>query len=462
MKSTFRNILFWIHLAAGIVAGIIIGIMSITGVLLAFESQLVEWADRDARHVQVPAPEATRLPVDELLARVRAARPETPPSGITMYSEPTSAVLVSTGRASGVYVNPYTGEIHEMGARGLRAFLHKVEEWHRWLGTSEENRGVGRAVTGVCNAAFLFLAISGLYLWWPRKWTWRTVRPVLWFKGGLRGKARDFNWHNSIGFWALPVIIVLTVSGMVMSYKWASDLIFKLTGSEPPAQQGPFAQPSVKVPEPTPGASPLGYDTLFAEARKQASAWETITLRFGGGPRGNAPRGAQGGGAPGGAPGNGEARGEGAGRGEGRGEGRGGGQGGESRGGQGGGEGRGGGRQAINFSIKEEDSWPLFASATVSLDPFTGQVLKRETFADYSSGRQIRTWLRFLHTGEAFGWVGQLIAGLASLGGVFLMYTGFALSWRRFFRRGTRVAPSAGSSSSAPASASVSESETTA
>ena len=96
--------------------------------------------------------------------------------------------------------------------------------------------------------------------------------------------------------------------------------------------------------------------------------------------------------------------------------------------------------QALSFSIKEQESWPLFASAQVSLDPFTGQVLRRETFADYNSGRQIRTWLRFLHTGEALGWPGQLVAGLASLGGALLMWTGFALSWRRFFRRGSRVA----------------------
>src|SRR4051812_28563808 len=193
MKSTFRTILFWMHLVSGLVAGIIIGIMSLTGASLAFEPQLTQWADREARHVQAPAPEAARLPVDELLDRVREARPGVQLSGVTVYADPASAVLVSTGRSSGVYVNPYTGEVQEQGGKGLRAFLHMMEEWHRWLGTSEDHHAVGRGITGVCNVAFLFLAVSGLYLWWPRKWTWRTVRPVLWFKGGLKGKARDFN-----------------------------------------------------------------------------------------------------------------------------------------------------------------------------------------------------------------------------------------------------------------------------
>ncbi|WP_224249795.1 PepSY-associated TM helix domain-containing protein [Hyalangium gracile] len=425
MKSTFRTIIFWIHLVAGLVAGLVIAVMSITGALIAFEPQLLDQADREARQVRPATPDAPRLPVDELVARVRAAKPEAQVSGVTVYSEPTSAVLVNTGRGSGVYVNPYTGEVREMGAQGLRAFLHQMEEWHRWLGAKDDNRAVGKAITGVSNAAFLLLAITGLYLWWPRKWTWKTVRPTFWFRRGLQGKARDFNWHNVTGFWFLPVIIVLTASGMVISYKWASDLVFKLTGNEPPATQGPIAQAPVQVPEPPAGASPLAMDALFAEARKQSAAWESISLRMGGGPRGNAQRGPQ----PGGAPGGEGARAGGPGGGEGRGR-------------PGGNEARGGGRQATTFSIKEQEAWPLFASAQVSLDPFTGQVLRRETFADYNSGRKIRTWLRFLHTGEALGWVGQLVAALASLGGGFLVWTGFSLSWRRFFRRGSRASAS--------------------
>ena len=226
-----------------------------------------------------------------------------------------------------------------------------------------------------------------------------------------KGKARDFNWHNTIGFWSLPVLVVLTASGMVMSYKWASDLIFKLTGNEPPANGGPFAQAPVKVPEPSRERGRSAWRLLFAEARERSPAWRPSSASRRRAARQRSPWAAAG-----------WARGW---WGRGRGP---------------GGESRGGGRQALTFSIREQGAWPLFASAQVSLDPFTGQVLRRETFADYNSGRRIRTWLRFLHTGEALGWPGQLVAGLASLGAAVLLWTGFALSWRRFFRRGSRVA----------------------
>jgi uncharacterized iron-regulated membrane protein len=47
--------------------------------------------------------------------------------------------------------------------------------------------------------------------------------------------------------------------------------------------------------------------------------------------------------------------------------------------------------------------------------------------------------VRFLHTGEALGIVGQTIAGLVSFTSVLMVWTGIALAWRRLvsplFRR---------------------------
>ncbi|QDE87149.1 PepSY-associated TM helix domain-containing protein [Myxococcus xanthus] len=413
---TFRNIIFWIHLIVGIATGLVIAIMSFTGVVIAFEKQLIEWAERDVRTVQLPSPGAPRLPVEALVERARAARTDGQPSGVTVYPEPTSSVLVSMGRGSVTYVNPYTGEVLGNGATGLRGFLQWNVEFHRWLAAGGDNRAVGKAITGASNAVFLFLAISGLYLWWPRKWTLRAMRPSLWFRRGLKGKARDWNWHNVIGFWSLPVLIVLTASGMVISYKWASNLVFTMTGNTPPASQWPPGSASVKVPAPEVETPRKPMDVLIAEAQKTSPTWSSATVRLGGGARpGGAP--AQGGRGPEakGAP---EAKGE--------------------RGGKGNAD----GLDAVTVTLREADAWPLFSSKQVSLNPFSGEVAKQETYADYNSGRKLRTWLRFLHTGEALGLMGQLVAAIASLGGVFLVYTGFALSWRRFFpRRRTNTEP---------------------
>ena len=68
----------------------------------------------------------------------------------------------------------------------------------------------------------------------------------------------------------------------------------------------------------------------------------------------------------------------------------------------------------------------------LTLDPKTGEVAKEELFAKLERGEQWRRWSRWLHTGEAGGLAGQTLAGLASLAATVLVYTGIALSLRRF------------------------------
>lgn len=414
----FRKVLFWVHLVAGVVAGSVIGIMSFTGAVLAFETEIVSWAERDARRVTPAVGETPRLSLDELLQRVRERDPEAKPTGITVSADPQDAVVFAIGRDSAYYANPYTGEVRQPASTRVHDFMHTMVEWHRWLAMSGESRATGKAITGACNTAFLVLGLTGLYLWWPRNWTWRAVKPSVWFLRGARGKARDWNWHNTIGFWSLPVLIVLTASGMVISYRWAGNLVYRAAGEQPPAQQGPggAAAPAVDVPRPAAGARPSGYEAMLVAAQQQAPAWETIIFRLGN-PRGGGPGPRAAAVAPTNGPGATATA--------------------ATRASSESGERRG--PQAVTAVVRESDRWPRTASTTLSLNPFTGEVLKREGFSDLSTGRQTRLWLRFLHTGQALGWAGQFVAGLACVGGLVLVWTGFALAWRRFFGRRTKA-----------------------
>ena len=64
--KTFRKIIFWMHLVSALFAGVIIFIMCVTGALLSFERQMIEFSEREARHVQVP-PGAQRLSPQQVL-----------------------------------------------------------------------------------------------------------------------------------------------------------------------------------------------------------------------------------------------------------------------------------------------------------------------------------------------------------------------------------------------------------
>jgi uncharacterized iron-regulated membrane protein len=72
--------------------------------------------------------------------------------------------------------------------------------------------------------------------------------------------------------------------------------------------------------------------------------------------------------------------------------------------------------------------------AELQLDRATGEEVRWQPFSAGTPGRRLRSILRFAHTGEVLGVVGQTIAGIVSLGAVFLVYTGLALTLRRFVK----------------------------
>ncbi|HAL71483.1 MAG TPA: hypothetical protein DCP71_06870, partial [Verrucomicrobiales bacterium] len=87
MHLTFHRSIFWAHLISGILAGIVILSMAISGLLIAYEVQLMDWANRDLR-VTPPAATATHLDIETLLAKVHETKPDLNPSGITWKADP--------------------------------------------------------------------------------------------------------------------------------------------------------------------------------------------------------------------------------------------------------------------------------------------------------------------------------------------------------------------------------------
>ena len=81
-----RKLIFWLHLISGTLGGIVILIMSATGVLLVYERQITAWFDHSQYFVS-PAPGTPPLPVGTLLMKVREQRMALP-SAITLHSDP--------------------------------------------------------------------------------------------------------------------------------------------------------------------------------------------------------------------------------------------------------------------------------------------------------------------------------------------------------------------------------------
>lgn len=271
----FRKILFWLHLTSGLLAGIVIFIMCVTGALLSFEKNITEYFEKDMRYVAAPE-NGQRLGVQEILAKVLEAKPNARPASISFINRADSAATVALGREGQVFVNPYTGAITGEGNTAVRAFFRANTDLHRYIAMPGDGRPWGKAITGFCNILFLLLACSGIYIWMPRNLNWRQIKPVVWFRGGLRGKARNFNWHNTIGFWTSLVLIILTVTATVISYQWAGNLLYTLTGNEVPQQQP--QQPQQQADQPY--VLPDNLNLLWATAASHVDGWKSLSLRL--------------------------------------------------------------------------------------------------------------------------------------------------------------------------------------
>jgi uncharacterized iron-regulated membrane protein len=358
MKQLRRTI-FWCHLVIGLMAGLIILIMSVTGLLLTYERQIIAAANKRACRIE-PGPES-RLPIETLFKSLSQTQTATP-SAVILRSDPYFPVEFSFGRDRSLFVNPYTGAVLGEGASNVRQFFHVVRDWHRWLG-AHDNRAIARAITGACNLAFLFILISGVYLWWPRKWRPNSLRNITWFRGDLSGRARDFNWHNTFGFWSALPLIVIVFSALFISYSWAGNLVYKMFGEKPPA---PTERRERRA------AQPENLNPLWEKAERHVPGWKIITLRL--------PEKSDG---------------------------------------------------AVTFNIDTGNGGQPQLRSQLTLSG-EGKILKWEPFYEQSPGRRLRSYLRFAHTGEVAGVIGQTIAGLASTGAIFLIFTGFSLAFRRF------------------------------
>jgi uncharacterized iron-regulated membrane protein len=379
MRLPLRKVLFWLHLGAALMAGAVILLMAATGLLLAYEAQITAWADRAGRRVEPPpAPEAAPLPLERLLDAVAAERGDLPVTSITVPREPTDAVTLALGRTGVVYVDPYRGRVVGTGSTSVRRAMRAITDLHRYLGAVGEKRPLGKGVTGAVNLVFLFILGSGLYLWVPRVFNRTQVGNALWFRRGLAAKARDLNWHQVLGIWALVPLALMVVSAVPMSYRWAGDLLLWATGSPP------LPEASGAPPTPPPGgdsAAPTlsamewsGLDRVVDRAIEESPGWRSLSIRL--------PLSED-------------------------------------------------GKASVAVDRSARRGRPDLRTQLV-VDRRSGQLTQRALFADESLGRRARSWMRWIHTGEAGGLYGQTVAALACSAVLVLGWTGFGLAWRRF------------------------------
>lgn len=375
MILKLRTALFWTHLAVGVVVGLFILNMAVSGISIAYERQITALAESNQRTVAVPAG-TPRLEVETLVAKVQQARPNARLSGVVLYADPAASAMFYVGRDNNViFANPYTGEVLGEGSKAVRDFFQFMTMWHRWLALQGTGKAVGQNITGIVSLAYFGMLLSGLCLWIPKQWSRNRVKQGTFLDLSLQGKARDWNWHNVVGLWIAPLLLVVTLTGIIMSYGWANNLLFQLTGNAVPEQkrQREGGRDSAQANGPAPQLALDGLNPLWIQAEKKVPGWHSISLRLSS--SANAP---------------------------------------------------------ASFMIDSGDGSRPDLTSQLNFDRDTGEVTRWQPYESQNAGQKLRSWVRPLHTGQAIGWIGETLAVVAAVGSILLVWTGFSMAWNRF------------------------------
>lgn len=373
----FRSALFWVHLTLGLAAAVPVFIMCVTGVLMAYQVQIENYIDHRGIESHAPAPGVMRETVPPLttaltigkLIEITHKTRGVDPESVTLFRDPSRPVEMELKANSGaVYRDAHSGVVIGASSHQARQFFQQVTVWQ--------------------TVWHLALGVSG-----PHQRQFRTlaraanaVALLSLFLGIALWIPRRWRWPNlrAIAFprWGKP--------GRARDFNWHNaigiwsaiplliivwtamamsyDWASRLTNWDSDSQAGETHSATL---DPNPSQPrPLSLDALLSRAKQQDARWKAITL-----------------------------------------------------------------------FVPHDDSSPVHFAIGMknytAIGTIAGLMLDRTGNAVYftpagAAGISPPTFIRFGHTGEAWGLAGQTIAAVASLGGAILVWTGLALSLRRW------------------------------
>ena len=274
---TWKQVWFQLHWFIGITAGTVLMIIGLSGATISFKDELLDLMNPGVRQVAVE----TRAPLTPAqLASVASREHGQRVASVTMYAEPGAAPRVSFApkagqrRGESVYLHPYTGAARP--ALQGAGFFEWTESLHRWLLLPREP---GRQVLGALALCLLGLALSGLYLRWPRRpldWrTWLTFDPA------LKGRSFLWNLHAVIGTWCLVVYVMLTLTGLYWSYDFVRDNVDVWAGKPPRTAQAPAKSGQAREKKAPASVAPaVDVNLAWHTFQRQAGQWTLATVRM--------------------------------------------------------------------------------------------------------------------------------------------------------------------------------------
>ena len=267
-NSRFRRINNWLHLWLGLISGVIVFIVCITGCIWVFNDEITALLEPEANIEYQNKPVISPGQLINIAARTFPDK--TPAYATYQQGRAINLSLRSPGernrRAGGTLlkINPYTGEVisTEVRKKGETAFFRFILNGHRFLWMPAE---IGRPIVNYGTLVFVVLLITGLIWWYPKKWNNTTREKSFKIKWKASFKRLNLDLHNVLGFYSLLFLLAIALTGMVYGIKWYSQGLYWVTsGGEKLPEFTRFESDSLQAKK------------YFSPAQAMDLAWEKV------------------------------------------------------------------------------------------------------------------------------------------------------------------------------------------
>ncbi|MDY3548152.1 PepSY-associated TM helix domain-containing protein [Riemerella anatipestifer] len=228
-KTNLKKLIGRLHLWLGLVSGLIVFTVAFTGTLFVFCDETIDIFAGDAKYVTTKNTYSDKLSSDVLITKFKEQVKDRTPFYIDSYQDKNRSFRIASmdkdkKAFAYTYMNPYTGEI--LKTTQVYWFFYIVAHIHAELLL----HGLGKTLVGISTIIFFIQLLSGLILWWPKKWTKSTKANAFTIKKGTKWRRKNYDYHNVFGFYALFPALLITVTGLIMSYEILMSLTQKTFG----------------------------------------------------------------------------------------------------------------------------------------------------------------------------------------------------------------------------------------
>lgn len=262
-----RKLLLNLHLWAGLIAAVFLTLLGITGSLMVFEDEIDRALNPKLTWV---TPSEKRLTLTEMKSRLEERYPGR--TVLQFLISPRNAMAwraTLQSKASqdrlNVAFNQFTGNVlgTDSDHNNFVLYVHRL---HLRLMMGD----VGSSILSLAALLLLFLSLSGVVLWWPRK-----MMTVSW-----RGRIKQFNFelHQAVGIYLSLFLMIFAITAVVIHWEnEATRLANRITNS-------PDLPPFPRLQPLTPNAVTLSPDRLLSIAESAAPGADATWILFAGNP----------------------------------------------------------------------------------------------------------------------------------------------------------------------------------